>query len=283
MHHPKTFPENIRCVVLDLDGTFLNSSGAVDEESLPLLAKLNSKLVRFVFASGRQIKSIKSVLAPISIPYYIIAYDGSLVKKPYDDSTLFESLLSKRFVNRAIKFAKSNNSAAGLFTQDGIICSEESFTLLALSARFAGDLIRTENLKEYYGKAHGIVLAGKRHDALEYFANGCKMPFSVGLEPRFYKSTSIEGQFYCEVRKKGSSKATALMKILKYAGIETEKVLVAGDWYNDISLFRTKAYKVAFLNSIPELRDKADLVLEKSNSEKAVIELLELIMKNKNL
>ena len=106
-------------------------------------------------------------------------------------------------------------------------------------------------------------------------------PFTLGISISFFRSQSHEGIHYLEARRSGSSKGKALQRLLKYFKIKEERTAVIGDWYNDISLFKTKAVKVAPKNAIPELKKKADYVLNKTNNEDAVADFLEALLKAK--
>jgi hydroxymethylpyrimidine pyrophosphatase-like HAD family hydrolase len=63
--------------------------------------------------------------------------------------------------------------------------------------------------------------------------------------------------------------------------IKETRTAVLGDWYNDISLFKSKGIKVAVSNAIPELKKSADYVLDKSNNEEGAAEFLEALLEAK--
>ena len=64
--------------------------------------------------------------------------------------------------------------------------------------------------------------------------------------------------------------------------IKPQEAVVIGDWYNDISMFESKAMKVAVANSIPELRKMADYVTEKTNRQDGVAGFLKVLLKAKS-
>ncbi|HEY7751773.1 MAG TPA: HAD hydrolase family protein, partial [Ignavibacteriaceae bacterium] len=57
---------------------------------------------------------------------------------------------------------------------------------------------------------------------------------------------------------------------------------VMGDWYNDVSLFDTKAIKVTVANAIPEIKMKADIITSKTNDEEGAAEFFEMVLKAKS-
>ncbi|MEJ2105532.1 MAG: HAD hydrolase family protein [Ignavibacteriaceae bacterium] len=83
------------------------------------------------------------------------------------------------------------------------------------------------------------------------------------------------------MRKSGSSKGKALERLLKYLSLKPEQTAVIGDWYNDITMFHPKTFKVAVANAIPELLVKADLITKKTNNEDGVAEFFDIVLKSK--
>jgi hydroxymethylpyrimidine pyrophosphatase-like HAD family hydrolase len=96
-----------------------------------------------------------------------------------------------------------------------------------------------------------------------------------------FKSQRKSSLYYLEVRRKGSSKRTGFLRLLKYLKIKVRNSAVIGDWYNDLSLFKTNALKVAVANAVPELRRNADITTSGNNNEDGVAEFLEMVLKAK--
>ncbi|MEJ2618425.1 MAG: HAD hydrolase family protein, partial [Ignavibacteriaceae bacterium] len=71
------------------------------------------------------------------------------------------------------------------------------------------------------------------------------------------------------------------LRLIKYLKIKPNEAAVIGDWYNDISLFKTKAFKVALANAVPEIKRMADLITERNNNEDGTAEFLEKLLKAK--
>jgi hydroxymethylpyrimidine pyrophosphatase-like HAD family hydrolase len=103
----------------------------------------------------------------------------------------------------------------------------------------------------------------------------------LGCSTSYFRSKKNENIFYLEIRKIGSSKGKAVNRVLRHTSVKTGQTAVIGDWYNDISMFRTKAVKVAVANAIPELLRLADIVTIKSNNEDGVAEFFEMVLKSK--
>ena len=73
-----------------------------------------------------------------------------------------------------------------------------------------------------------------------------------------------------------------VLKLAKYLKISIRNTAVVGDWYNDKSMFRTKALKIAVANAVEELKLMADYVTTKTNEEDGVSEFLSMVLEAKN-
>lgn len=72
------------------------------------------------------------------------------------------------------------------------------------------------------------------------------------------------------------SKATGVLKLCNHYGIEPSEILVFGDDYNDVELFKMSGYPVAMENAVLELKELAKEVTD-TNDNDGVAKVLERI------
>ena len=118
-------------------------------------------------------------------------------------------------------------------------------------------------------------------DSIKMMEEKFNFPYSLGCNTSYFRSKKNENIFYLEIRKIGSSKDKAINRVLRHTSVKARQTAVIGDWYNDISMFQTKAVKVAIANAIPELLRLADIVTTKSNKEDGIAEFFEMVLKSK--
>jgi 5-amino-6-(5-phospho-D-ribitylamino)uracil phosphatase len=106
-------------------------------------------------------------------------------------------------------------------------------------------------------------------------------PYVFGLNTSYFKSQTYDGIYYLEIRRKHTSKGKGFQRLLKKMKIKESNAAVVGDWYNDISLFKTGALKVTLSNGVPEIKRMADIITSRSNNEDGTAEFLEMILKAK--
>ena len=73
---------SIKLIASDIDGTLLQSEGAViDEEVFAQIKRLKKKGILFVAASGRQYNSLKNLFAPVADDILFLCENGGIIYK----------------------------------------------------------------------------------------------------------------------------------------------------------------------------------------------------------
>jgi Cof subfamily protein (haloacid dehalogenase superfamily) len=273
--------KSIALVVFDLDGTLLNNQGIISERTISLIKKLQKKDVQFTFASGRIHSALDGYAKILGINFPLISLDGCCISNPATDQILSEVFVPERYAEKALKYADQFLLNVGLCCTDAIYLTESNSAMKGMMNKFDARFEEVDNYNKIKDKTLEIVFASDYKDNLNYVRDRLSFPYAFGLNISFYKSHRHEGIYYLEVRKRGVTKGKALKKLLKNVSIKEDQVAVIGDWFNDISLFETKALKVTLENGVYELKSVADIVIPKTNNEDGVAEFLEMLLKVK--
>ncbi|MDP2366384.1 MAG: HAD-IIB family hydrolase, partial [Ignavibacteria bacterium] len=237
--------------------------------------------VLFSFASGRLHSALTPLAEELKIHSPLISLDGSVIKSTAGKLFIYRSFLKQKHVKKAIEFSEKYLINIALCHTEAIYYTLENSVIPELMDKFGATYKEVNSYDDLTTKTLEIVFAGDNRRTVEFLRDKLSFPFTLGISISFFRSQSHEGIHYLEVRRSGSSKGKALYRLLKYLNIKEENTVVIGDWYNDISLFKTKAIKVAPKNAIPELKKNADYVLNKTNNEEAVADFLEALLKAK--
>ncbi|HSR18349.1 MAG TPA: Cof-type HAD-IIB family hydrolase [Ignavibacteriaceae bacterium] len=273
----------IKIVVFDLDGTLLSNKGEIGAETKELIKKLKSHKIRFSFATGRLHTAIMKYAGELGIDNPLISLDGCLIKSYPSNEILFESFVKEKYVKKAISFAEEFLVNAALCHDNAIYYTEQNSIIPQIIEKFGANFESVQSYENLCGRTLEVVLAGDNRGAIKYIYERMHFPYSVGLNTSLIKSSTFEGIYYLEIRRKGSSKAKGFQRLLKYLKIKETDAAVVGDWYNDISLFQTKAVKVALSNAVPEIKRLADIITKRNNNEDGTGEFLQMILKSKNI
>ncbi len=133
----------------------------------------------------------------------------------------------------------------------------------------------------YIDRTLEVVLFSDAANSMRYVRDRFLFPFSIGSNISFYKSHRHPSISFLEIRRSGSTKGKGLERLLKHHKIKPTNAAVLGDWYNDISLFETDAFKVAVANAIPEIKRMADMVTSKSNNDEGAAKFFKKVLKAK--
>lgn len=81
-----------------------------------------------------------------------------------------------------------------------------------------------------------------------------------------------------QMMNKSVSKVTGILKIIDFYGINSSGMMVFGDDFNDLEMFKMSAYSVTMLNAVDELKDLASGITD-SNDNDGVAKVLEKMLR----
>ena len=271
--------KKIKLIVTDLDGAILNSKNEISSSTKSLVKKLNAKGIRLTFASGRPFSAMGNFISELNIELPVISLDGCCICYPESGQVIYESFVPAKYVSNALSLADEYLLNVVLCQNKAIYYTDSNSVVKDLMYKFGARYKKISSYDEIKEKTLEIVFASDYKDNLQSVKNKLSFPNTFGLNISFYKSQRNGGIYYLEVRKKSVNKGKALIKLLRNISVDERNTAVIGDWYNDISLFKTRAFKVTLANGIPELKENADLVITKTNDQEGVAEFLEMLLK----
>jgi Cof subfamily protein (haloacid dehalogenase superfamily) len=273
--------KKIKHIVTDIDGTLLNDYGELGLENKKLILELMKEDVLISLATGRLHSATNDLAKELSLNGYVISLDGAVIKEFKNDKTIFESFLKARHVKKAISISNDLLVNIVLCHSNSIYYTEYNSLIPSLLSKYGALYQQVSSYEEYLSGTLEVVCASDMKGSIKKMEERFNFPFSVGCTTSYFRSKKNENIFYLEIRKAGSSKGKALERLFRHIFIKPEQTAVIGDWYNDITMFQTKALKVAVANAIPELRNEADFVTGKDNNEDGVAEFFEMVLKSK--
>jgi Cof subfamily protein (haloacid dehalogenase superfamily) len=272
---------NLKIIVADLDGSLLKNDATIGAKTKNLIIELQSLGVLFSFASGRLHSALIQYARELNIKVPLISLDGSLIKSFPENNLIFESFVHKKYVKKALYYADKYLLNIALCHADAIYYTEPNSIIPVLLDKFGARYEEVSSYDALYENTLEITIASDFRDNIKHVREVMSFPYSFGLSVSFFKSQRKNGVYYLELRRKGADKRKALYKLLNHLGIDHSEAAVIGDWYNDISLFKTDALKIAVENSVSEVKKLADFITQKSNNDEGVAEFLELVLKSK--
>lgn len=275
------FLKEIKLIVTDIDGTLLNDNGELGIESKKLLKELIKENVIISLATGRLHSAVTEVANELSLNGYVISLDGAMIKNYHQDKIHYESFLRAGQVKKAIAIAENLLINIALCHSSSIYYTEYNSVIPSLLSKYGAFYTQVDSYEGYFSGTLEIVCSSDIKDSIKQMEEKFNFPYSIGCNTSYFRSKKNENIYYLEIRKAGSSKGKALMRLLKHLSIKPSQAAVIGDWYNDITMFQSNAVKVAVANAIPELLNIADYITTKSNRDDGTAEFFEMVLKSK--
>jgi len=286
------FNDKIEMVLLDMDGTLLNSQSEVSPKNKEILKQLISKGYKVAIATGRNYHEARSVVKDIAgLAYitnngsHITDFNGeiifnrtigqedtiSLLKIIESYPSLNYSLAAPEeiYMKSKLKFIKMVLSHKGVFKNK--LNLFKSFALIKRLIRLFNSRKTSDNIYEVLKNSslavQKIDVMGKI-DEMESF----KKRIVESFGEKFKLSSSSKDNL--EINPLNISKGTGLVYLADKLGIDVKNCIAFGDGGNDLELFDIVGTSVAMSNSeFSELKKKADIIAE-SNDDDGVAKIL---------
>ena len=247
---------NIHAIFTDLDGTLLNDEKEIGNYTKEVIKKYKND-INIIPTSARYFNRIKPYLEELGLLdnfNYTICFNGALIVNN-QGVELFSSHISKSTMQELTNLIDKYNIEWMIYTKNELfkrskiedinkfIRDNDTFKLIGTSTEEKIDEIRKE--------------LSVMNDKLEI-------------------TTSMSGRLV--IVNKGSTKATAVEKIMARLNIGRENIIAIGDGENDIEMIKNAGYGVAMLNAPEAVKKTARMITKYTNNEDGVGKIIEEIL-----
>ena len=255
----------IKAIVLDLDGTLLNSRKEITPDTNQALLRAQKAGIRLALASARSLNGLARFGRQLELERdhgMLICYNGGLISDAQTGQTLYSKAMPKELAAEICRFLK----------QYDVIPMIDSGKYLYLHDAFGGkihyngselDIIRyeagsnefliceTEDLAEWIDFDVPKILVAAEPELLDEIEEELAAPF------RDRAKAGRTAPYYFEYNAKDADKAAAMLQAFEAAGISPDEMMAFGDAQNDESMIRAVGYGIAMGNAVDSLKQAA--------------------------
>ncbi|HEY1922748.1 MAG TPA: HAD family hydrolase [Tepidisphaeraceae bacterium] len=251
---------DIRLVAVDLDGTLLNDSKQVSDQTVRALSCVADRGIRVVIASARPPRSVRQIYTALKLDTWQINYNGALIWDEPAKKVIYHCPMQPQLVRRLIAIARAR------FPSVLVTCEildrwytdrfDQSYTT-ETGRMFKPDVVAP--LDEFCNQPiTKLLLLGDRGtiDQLESIlteANDGNLTI-VRTDPQLL-----------QIMDKYVSKAAALQLVTQHYQIPLENVMAIGDAPNDVGIVKIAGVGVAMDNGSQVVKNIADWVAPSNN------------------
>ncbi len=250
----------IRLVAIDLDGTLLNDSKQMSEQTAAALSCLPKNDVKVVIASARPPRSVRGIYQSLGLDTWQINYNGALIWDEPGQQPVFHRPLRGSLAREIIDHARD------MFDEVIITCEvlDKWFT------DRADNSFTTETGKMF------------QPDVIAPYQTFCAEPVTKLMllgEPRIIlRLEDVLAEAFADhvtilktdkdllqIMDNRVSKAVALLKVAKHYRVPMEQVMAIGDAPNDVGMLQAAGVSVAMDNAHELVKEVADWVAPSNN------------------
>ena len=291
-----------KLVVIDLDGTMLNSYGIVTENTKNTIKKIEEQGIEVIIASGRPIDSIKEIAREIESKNYFIAGNGAIIYDIKKDKIIYEKTLSKEKVLEIIKICEENSISYNVYTEKEILATSLKYNVL---------YYHKENLKKEENKKTKINIVKNMYEYIKNKKDARYLKITICDESKTVFNSIIRklkelkeieilevshmarktirqgteefsiSYYYTEISEENVDKWNAIEFLIEKLNINKNEIMAIGDNSNDKNMIENAGLGIAMKQSSPSVINIADEVTD-GNNEEGVAKILQKYYKNIN-
>lgn len=265
-----------KLLVLDVDGTLLNSNNEISKRNLAALLKAQQMGLRIVLASGRPTNGLLPLAKALELQNYggfILCHNGCKLIDMKDGGLLFERRINPEMIPYLEKKARKNGFAIFTYHNDTLLTDSPENVHVKAEAELNGLRIIAE--EEF---SIGIdfapckcMLVSDNEEALKGLEDHWKKRLNGNLD--VFRSEP----YFLEVVPCGIDKANTLGVLLEHLGMKREEVIAIGDGACDVTMIQMAGLGIAMGHSQDSVKVCADYVTA-SSDEDGVAQAVEKIV-----
>lgn len=262
---------NIKLVALDLDGTLLTDAVTLEPRAREAIRRVKDKGVIVTLATGRMFSSARPYAVELGLELPLIVYHGAQVRHSGTGAVLYERVIPRPLALVLIKKIKEYNYAYNVYLDDRLYVEHIQTENEEYAWRAGVELHQVEDMEdllEQQPKGPLKIVALNEGPALDPLEAAIRREVGDGI----YITRSLPT--YLELLHPEVNKARGLQALAELEGIRPEEIMVFGDSYNDVQMFRYAGLAVAMANAPAEVQAAADYVTG-SNNDGGVAQALE--------
>lgn len=257
-----------KLLVLDVDGTLLNSEKVVTPRTRSALLKAQQMGVHVVLASGRPTNGVQPLAEELELNKYggyFLSYNGGQIFNAQTGELMFERRIDPVMIPYLYKKAQEKGFAIFTYHKDFILTdSPDNIHVKEEAELNKMRIIKADNFAEAidFSPCKCILTSDKEEDLIS-LENNWKRRLNGVLEA--FRSED----YFLEVAPQFINKGNTLAVLMEMLKVDKEEVVAIGDGVADVSMLQLAGLSVAMGNARDSVKACAD-VMTLSNDQEGV-------------
>ena len=250
---------NYKIIVLDVDGTLLNTDRIITARMKTALIKVQQMGIRIVLASGRPTYGVMPLAKELDMDKhdgYVLTYNGGQIINVQTGDVLFEKRVKTEMLPLLESRAKKYKFPIFTYNEDTIFTTEISNEHIIQEAE-----LNSMRLKEVEHFSEEITFS-----PYKCMIVSDDLPSLTELENRWKKRLAGEldvfrsEEYFLEIVPPFIDKANTLSVLMEMLGVKSENVIAIGDGVCDVTMIQLAGLGIAMGNAQESVKACADYV-----------------------
>jgi hypothetical protein len=264
-----------KILVLDIDGTLVNSEKVITPKTKEALLEFQREGHIVALASGRPYPGMKAYANELELGShggYALSFNGGMVIDCKTEETIYSKCVNRSYAGMLYDFAISHNLGMVTYQGDKVITGTRIDDYMEYEARLNYmELKQVENFKDYVSFDMVKCLFTASVDVAEECEK--ELAVLVGDKLNVFRSEP----YFIEVTNNQVDKAASLDNLINQTGILWDNTVCCGDGFNDVSMVKYAKLGVAMENAQQVVKDNADFITG-SCDEDGLVTVIERIL-----
>ena len=263
--------QEIKLILLDLDGTLLNSSKEISAATEAALARSAEKGILIVPCTGRFYGGMPEAVRALPYLKYAITINGAEVYDIHADKSLHSALIDLQRADAVFEFLDTLPVIYDCF-QDGWGWIDQEFYKICdkysppdMSREYIRSLRKpVENFRKT------IRERGKGVQKIQmFFLDRQQRDDMLEELPKWFPELNITASLSnnIEINSSEAHKGNALLELCRYLQIDPSQTMAFGDGLNDLTMLQTAAVGVAMGNAVPRAKELANYITDTNDND----------------
>lgn len=261
-----------KILVLDIDGTLVNSKKEITPETLRYLKMIQEQGCIVALASGRPFPGMKQYSDKLELAKYggyILSFNGAIVLSCADNQIVYTKSIPHKYAEVLYEFAKERHLGMVTYKGNKVITGTDTDSYMEFEARLNHmELCQVDDFVREVDFDMCKCLMTAKPEVSERYEK--ELAAIVSPELNVFRSEP----FFIEITVEGVDKAESVGKLLDHTGIKRENCICCGDGFNDRTMVEYAGIGVAMGNAQQVVKDAADYVTA-SCDEDGLVEVIE--------
>jgi len=270
---------NIRLLVLDIDGTIAGIENAIREPVRKAIRAAQDRGIQVAIATGRMYRSALRFHQDISSTLPLMAYQGALIKDPATQTIYRHLTLSKDLTSQLLDYFEQPELrfllSVHFYINDQLYVRELTSETKSYAERSSIEPIVVGDLRRTLDQSPTKILAlSDDTQLIDKLLNSLQSRY-MPAELYFTKSVAT----FFEATNPQVNKGTAVRYLAEEClGLNSENVMAIGDNFNDVEMIEYAGIGVAMNNGPEEVKAKSDWVAPSVESDGAAAAIEEFLL-----